>query len=145
MAHKCRTNPDTGLPQISEARILDVAKILSEDIGYRIVGTEEHAQGDAWMVDQARAFKDECDALAQSQGRALECEVWHQTGDGSHRCVDLGAGVAISLIVRVCTQVRYHGAPRVQDVPRAVEYHCPGVIRHGCEQGTCCPGELAFG
>ncbi|KAL1706111.1 hypothetical protein EV121DRAFT_202026 [Schizophyllum commune] len=85
MAHRCRTNADTGLPQISEARILDVAKTLSEDIGYRIVGTEEHAQGDAWMVDQARAFKDECDALAQSQGRALECEVWHQTGDGSHR------------------------------------------------------------
>uniref|UniRef100_D8PVI5 Peptide hydrolase n=1 Tax=Schizophyllum commune (strain H4-8 / FGSC 9210) TaxID=578458 RepID=D8PVI5_SCHCM len=84
-AHVCRTNPDTGLPQISEARILDVARTLSEDIGYRSVGTEEHAQGDAWMVDQARAFKEECDALVQSQGRALECEVWHQTGDGSHR------------------------------------------------------------
>ena len=101
MAHNCRTNADNGLPQISEARILDVAKTVSEDIGYRIVGTEEHAQGDVWMVDQARAFKDECDALAQSQGRALECEVWHQTGDGSHRCVDLGAEVSKSLIVRV--------------------------------------------
>ncbi|TRM58647.1 hypothetical protein BD626DRAFT_559974 [Schizophyllum amplum] len=79
------TNADTGLPQISEARILDVAKTLSEDIGYRIVGTEEHARGDAWMYAQAQAFKAECETIVRSQGRALECEVWHQKGDGSHR------------------------------------------------------------
>ncbi|KAL1744532.1 hypothetical protein HDZ31DRAFT_82588 [Schizophyllum fasciatum] len=102
-----RTNPVTGLPQISEARILDVAKTLSEDIGYRIVGTEEHARGDAWVYDQARAFQEECDAVVKSQGRALECEVWHQQGDGSHRFDIMGHRVyktyrgLTNIIVRV--------------------------------------------
>ncbi|KAF9458872.1 hypothetical protein BDZ94DRAFT_1225561 [Collybia nuda] len=79
------TNPSTGLPQISEARILGYAKYLSEDIGYRTVGTYEHALADTWMVEQAEAVKKNCEDVVAATGRKLECEVWRQEGSGSHR------------------------------------------------------------
>jgi hypothetical protein len=81
------TDPVTSLPQISESQILGYAKYLSEDIGYRTVGTREHALADQWMIDKAEAIKAECDSIALAHGRNLECEVWRQEGSGSHRCV----------------------------------------------------------
>ncbi|KAG6901677.1 hypothetical protein C0995_009232 [Termitomyces sp. Mi166 len=79
------TDPVTNLPQISETRILGFAKYLSEDIGYRTVGTAEHALADTWMVQQAEAVKRNCDEVVAATGRKLECEVWRQEGRGSHR------------------------------------------------------------
>lgn len=82
------THPTTGAPHVSEAGVLAVAKYLSEDIGYRTVGTAEHAAGDAWLLAQAEALRAQCEhAVAQSAGRKLECEVWRQQGSGSHRYV----------------------------------------------------------
>ena len=81
-----RTNPITKLPQISESRILDVAKSLSEDIGYRIVGTREHSLADKWMVQAAEHVRQNCQRIVNKTGRKLECEVWRQEGNGSHRC-----------------------------------------------------------
>ncbi|OCH96275.1 hypothetical protein OBBRIDRAFT_809204 [Obba rivulosa] len=79
-------NPITGLPQISEARILEYSRYLSEDIGYRTVGTREHALGDEWMVQQAEVMRAQCEeALRALPGRKLQCEIWHQRGDGYHR------------------------------------------------------------
>ncbi|KAI0343326.1 hypothetical protein BDW22DRAFT_1394270 [Trametopsis cervina] len=79
-------NPVTSLPQISEAQILWYAKTLSEDIGYRTVGTREHALGDAWMVKQAEYVQRQCEEIVNANpGRQLECEVWRQEGSGSHR------------------------------------------------------------
>ncbi|KAI0924464.1 hypothetical protein AcW2_005343 [Taiwanofungus camphoratus] len=79
-------NPITGLPQLSEAQVLAYAKYLSEDIGYRTVGTKEHALGDAWMLKQVEALRAQCDdAVRANPERKLECEVWHQQGSGSHR------------------------------------------------------------
>ena len=77
------------LPQISESTILGYSKHLSEDIGYRIVGTREHALGDRWMVEQVERLKGECEKVVRDTvgGRALECEVWRQEGSGSHRYV----------------------------------------------------------
>lgn len=81
-----RTNPITSLPQISESRILGFAKYLSEDIGYRTVGTKEHALADKWMLEQAYDVKKECERVVNEQtDRKLECEVWRQEGNGSHR------------------------------------------------------------
>ncbi|KAG6852572.1 hypothetical protein C0991_010901, partial [Blastosporella zonata] len=79
------TDPTTNLPQISEAQILGFAKYLSEDIGYRSVGTEEHAIADAWMVQQAETMKRNCEDVVAASGRKLQCEVWRQEGSGSHR------------------------------------------------------------
>jgi hypothetical protein len=66
---------------------LAYAKYLSEDVGYRTVGTREHALADAWMLQQANDIKQECERLAEETGRKLECEVWRQEGSGSHRYV----------------------------------------------------------
>ncbi|KAI0262359.1 hypothetical protein BC834DRAFT_925273 [Gloeopeniophorella convolvens] len=79
-------NSETGLPQISETQILAYSQYLSEDIGFRTVGTYEHALADKWMADTAYEIQKECERLVQSDpGRNLECEVWHQRGNGSHR------------------------------------------------------------
>jgi hypothetical protein len=80
-----RTDSVTKLPQISESRILDVAKHLSENIGYRIVGTREHALADKWMVEAAEDVKRNCERIVNKTGRKLECEVWRQEGNGNHR------------------------------------------------------------
>ena len=76
----CRTDPATGLPQISESKILGYAKYLSEDIGYRTVGTKEHAIADAWLLKETQLIAEQCP-------EGLECEVWRQSGSGSHRYV----------------------------------------------------------
>ncbi len=81
----CRTNPTTNLPQISEQRILGVAKHLSEGIGYRIVGSYEHALADEWMVEAAEQVKRNCERIVLLTGRKLECEIWRQEGSGNHR------------------------------------------------------------
>ncbi|KAH7923703.1 hypothetical protein BV22DRAFT_1068281 [Leucogyrophana mollusca] len=79
-------DPVTSLPRISEPTILDYAKYLSEDIGYRTPGTREHALADEWMTNKAHALKAECDRIVNQQTRRkLECEVWRQQGNGSHR------------------------------------------------------------
>lgn len=75
----------TQLPQISEANILSVARTLSEDIGFRTVGTYEHALGDTWMAERANEMQKECQRIVAATGRKLQCEVWHQRGSGSHR------------------------------------------------------------
>ena len=80
-----RTNPVTKLPQISESRILGVSKYLSENIGYRIVGTREHALADKWMLEAAEHAKRNCERIVNKTGRKLECEVWRQEGNGNHR------------------------------------------------------------
>ncbi|KZT10195.1 uncharacterized protein LAESUDRAFT_756379 [Laetiporus sulphureus 93-53] len=79
-------HPTTGLPQLSEANVLAHAKYLSEDIGFRTVGTLEHALADEWMVQQAEAIREQCEDVVRAHAeRKLECEVWHQQGSGSHR------------------------------------------------------------
>ncbi|KAG1738532.1 hypothetical protein EDB19DRAFT_1714183 [Suillus lakei] len=79
-------DPMTSLPQLSEATILQYAKYLSEDIGYRTPGTREHALADAWMTKKAYQLKEECERVVAAQpGRKLQCEVWRQEGSGSHR------------------------------------------------------------
>lgn len=87
-----RINPQTNLPQLSEAQILSYTKLLSEDIGYRTVGTIEHALADEWLTQKAHEIKKECEEIVnRSKGtgkeRKLECELWRQQGSGSHRYV----------------------------------------------------------
>lgn len=78
-------DPVTKLPQISEERILGVAKHLSEGIGFRTVGTYEHALADNWMVEAAEQVKQNCERIVLRTGRKLECEVLRQEGSGNHR------------------------------------------------------------
>ena len=74
--------------QISERAILADVKHLTEDIGFRTVGTREHALGDRWMHEKALNLKKMCEKAVKSEvGRKLECEVWRQVGSGNHRSV----------------------------------------------------------
>lgn len=76
----------TGSPRLSEHLILSHARTLSEDIGFRTVGTHEHALGDAWVLDKVLELKELCDvALKRVPTRKLQCEVERQTGSRSHR------------------------------------------------------------
>lgn len=94
-----RYHPDTCQPQLSEAAILNHVKFLSEDIGFRTVGTLEHMLGDEYMFRLAHLLKDKCEeAVRNETGRHLECEVWRQSGNGSHRCVVMGSRLSIAII-----------------------------------------------
>jgi hypothetical protein len=105
-------DPETGLPQISETQILEYSRLLSEDIGYRTVGTAEHALADKWMAEKAYEVQSECERLVQlDPGCNLECEVWHQRGSGSHRYVPAALFYPLfAIFFRVNhTQVRHDG------------------------------------
>lgn len=66
---------------MSESKILEYTKHLSEDIGYWTVGTKEHALADAWLLKGAQVIAERCP-------ENLQCDVWRQSGSGSHRYVD---------------------------------------------------------
>ncbi|KAF8330069.1 uncharacterized protein EI90DRAFT_2923234, partial [Cantharellus anzutake] len=98
-----RTDPNTGLPMLSETAILRDAKSLSEvsyraenttktRYLYRIVGTKEHAHAEDWMLGRLHQLKAECDRLGKLRG-GLECEVVRQVGSGSHRFDMMGRRV----------------------------------------------------
>ncbi|EJD41737.1 hypothetical protein AURDEDRAFT_115343 [Auricularia subglabra TFB-10046 SS5] len=76
--NELKVNAVTGEPQLVESAMVETARVLSEQIGYRTVGTREHALGDKWMLEQV-------EALAKSCPARLQCETWHQVGSGSHR------------------------------------------------------------
>ncbi|KAF8903001.1 hypothetical protein CPB85DRAFT_1255887 [Mucidula mucida] len=65
---------------ISEARILEYARVLSEDMGFRTVGTREHAAADTWMTGVLEDIRERC-----VSNEKVACEVWRQEGNGSHR------------------------------------------------------------
>ena len=142
-------NPETGLPQISETQILAYARHLSEDIGYRTVGTFEHALADKWMVNTAYEIQKECERLVREDPRRkLECEVWHQRGSGSHRCAPMVDSLEHSVtLVPINTiwrsQVRHDGEKVVQDLCRPHQYRHPRVRRHPRGQATRRAGERA--
>ncbi|KZT69234.1 hypothetical protein DAEQUDRAFT_811468 [Daedalea quercina L-15889] len=123
-------NPTTGLPQLSEARVLGHAKYLSEDIGFRTVGTREHAEGDAWMLQQADDIRRQCEELVRAHPtRQLECEVWHQQGSGAHRFDIMGHRLyktyvnLTNIIVRISD-----GTPRGKQHATLVNAHVDSTL-----------------
>jgi len=81
-----------GSPQISEHRILSHVYELSDPnkIGFRTVGTREHAAGDAWAVDHVKELVRLCEdvkAAASVVGKSVDlvCEWDRQQGSGTHK------------------------------------------------------------
>ncbi|KEI41749.1 uncharacterized protein L969DRAFT_15765 [Mixia osmundae IAM 14324] len=75
-------SPVTGHSQFSEARALDVIKYLSEDVGYRIVGTKQMVEAVDYLLEQVRDLQRQ---LAASPLAGMhQIEVWHQKDDGAH-------------------------------------------------------------
>lgn len=89
--------PD-GTPVVSEGNILKHIQAL-EDIGYRIVGTEEAEAGELYVYDQVEALANQC-----SLSEVLECHVWYQKGDGMHQSV---TAVSSENTIRVFTDFGY--------------------------------------
>ncbi|KIL62086.1 hypothetical protein M378DRAFT_166083 [Amanita muscaria Koide BX008] len=146
-------DPRTNLPQISEARILDIARYLSEDIGYRTVGTYEHALADGWLHGQVLEFQKECQKAAEaaagmgvggSGGRKLECEVWRQQGSGSHRFDMMGKRVyktyvnLTNIIVRIS-----NGTPKGKQNAILVNAHLDSTLPSpGAADDALCVGVM---
>ncbi|KAJ9107223.1 hypothetical protein QFC20_003758 [Naganishia adeliensis] len=76
---RTETHLSDGTPVVSEANIIKHIQAL-EDIGYRIVGTQEAEAGELYVYDQVEELANQC-ALSE----VLECNVWYQKGDGMHQ------------------------------------------------------------
>ncbi|EIW65964.1 hypothetical protein TREMEDRAFT_70376 [Tremella mesenterica DSM 1558] len=68
----------SGLPQVSEDLVMGHIAAL-EQIGYRIVGTQEALDGEKYVLDQVKILEGNC-----NDGGVLKCEVWVQKGSGFH-------------------------------------------------------------
>lgn len=67
----------------SEQNALEIIKKLSVDIGYRIVGTQEHIAAEDWLFSQVEQYKG-TKSLGGDAGN-VQVEVWRQIDDGAHR------------------------------------------------------------
>ncbi|CAO1635451.1 unnamed protein product [Sympodiomycopsis kandeliae] len=67
----------------SEEGALQLIKKLSEDIGYRIVGTEHHVAAEDWLLAELKKYEGTHN-LGGEAGK-VQVEVWRQIGDGAHR------------------------------------------------------------
>ncbi|KAF9541630.1 hypothetical protein BGW38_009823, partial [Lunasporangiospora selenospora] len=80
-------DPKTGEPQFSEANVRKLTKHLSEDIGLRLVGTEQCDAAEKYLVREIKQLKEEAKRVAARgdiQGLP-NFELWVQVEDGSHR------------------------------------------------------------
>ncbi len=68
---------------MSEGNILAHIAAL-EEIGFRIVGTEEAVKGEEYVIDEVVKLKERCD-----EGGIIKCDMWIQIGDGVHQSVFL--------------------------------------------------------
>jgi hypothetical protein len=95
-----RSITTTGLNEpahFSEVKALEHISVLSEEIGYRIVGTKEHVQAEKWLESIVKQYEgwhttvvgtSGEDAEAVNRTNALgdtEVEIWTQIGNGAHR------------------------------------------------------------
>lgn len=68
----------------SEENALKIIHKLSKDIGYRIVGTQEHVEAEDWLLSQIEQYKGSHKLGAETGGN-VQVEVWRQIDNGAHR------------------------------------------------------------
>ncbi|KAF9204115.1 hypothetical protein BGZ49_005664 [Haplosporangium sp. Z 27] len=92
-------DPDTGLYQyrFSEENVRKIVKHLSEDIGYRIVGTEQDQETQTYLINELKQLKEQAQReSARIQARQSSSDIkevtalpqfdmWIQVADGSHQ------------------------------------------------------------
>ncbi|KAG0297225.1 hypothetical protein BGZ96_007283 [Linnemannia gamsii] len=91
-------DPLTGQKQFSEENVRRVVKHLSEDIGYRVVGTEQDQETQVYLVNEIHALREQAEqesarrssvALTEGGGVAPaafpQFEMWTQKDDGAHQ------------------------------------------------------------
>ncbi|KAG0198638.1 hypothetical protein BGX28_007945 [Mortierella sp. GBA30] len=84
-------DPTTGQIQFSEGNVRTIVRHLSEDIGYRVVGTEQELETKQYVIKELVKLKEEAHiaglrrATKESQDILPNFDMWVQVGDGSHR------------------------------------------------------------
>lgn len=74
-----------GMPAIfSEEAAMDVMAKLSLDIGYRIVGTQQHVEAEHWLESIVKPLEG-WHQTGQGEGNGTQVEVFTQIGNGTHR------------------------------------------------------------
>ncbi|KAF9111290.1 hypothetical protein BGX27_005129 [Mortierella sp. AM989] len=81
----------SGHAQFSEANVRKIVRHLSEDIGYRVVGTEQELDSKKYLIKELSQLKE--DARIGSLRKPVtdmdqawpNFDMWVQVGDGSHR------------------------------------------------------------
>lgn len=81
----------------SELKALEYISVLSEDIGYRIVGTREHVRAEKWLEGVVKQYEgwhttvlddgeaEDVNATRTNGQGDTQVEVWTQIDDGAHR------------------------------------------------------------
>lgn len=88
------TETSSSPAHFSEVTALEHISVLSDKIGYRIVGTREHVQAEEWVESIVKQYEGwhrtvedsgiEFNGTLDPRGDT-QVEVWTQIGDGSHR------------------------------------------------------------
>lgn len=89
-----RTATSSSPAHFSEVTALEHISVLSDKIGYRIVGTKQHVEAEQWLESILKQYEgwhrtvedsgNELNGTLDPRGDTL-VEVWTQIGDGSHR------------------------------------------------------------
>ncbi|KAG0367073.1 hypothetical protein BGZ54_004448 [Gamsiella multidivaricata] len=80
-------NPSTGKVQFSEFNVRRLTGHLSEDIGLRLIGTEQVDETERYLMREIRALKEQAETEATRNGQVglPKFDMWVQVDDGSHR------------------------------------------------------------
>ncbi|WFD24679.1 hypothetical protein MEQU1_003382 [Malassezia equina] len=71
----------------SEANAMLTIQHLADNIGYRVVGTKQHVDAEAWLLDLLRRYEG---VHATGPDYTTHVELFYQQGDGAHRFDILG-------------------------------------------------------
>ncbi|KAK3838804.1 MAG: hypothetical protein J3R72DRAFT_402405 [Linnemannia gamsii] len=78
-------DPSTGQRQFSEENVRTIVRHLSEDIGYRIVGTEQDHETQLYLLNEIQALKAQAESHNKISGAFPKFDVWVQKDDGAHQ------------------------------------------------------------
>ena len=104
-------DPLTGQRQFSEENVRRVVRHLSEDIGYRIVGTEQDQETQMYLLSEIQALKVQAEKASArqssttvSEGNGIfpsafpQFEVWTQKDDGAHQFDFMSKGMFVHFV-----------------------------------------------
>ncbi|KAG0197392.1 hypothetical protein BGX28_009110 [Mortierella sp. GBA30] len=80
------THPITGKAQFSETNVRRLTEHLSENIGLRLIGTEQVDETERYILEEIKELKNQ-QRIARARGAVglPKFETWVQVDDGSHR------------------------------------------------------------
>lgn len=104
-------DPLTGQKQFSEENVRRVVRHLSEDIGYRVVGTEQDQETQVYLMNEIQALREQAEkesakrlTFALTEGGGVipaafpTFDVWTQKDDGAHQFDFMSKGMLYSFI-----------------------------------------------